>query len=298
MHDASEGEKKKAIRKWWAEAPMTYAEDHGHVEYRLPDGTMERVEIGTRRFYELADSVFHRWNEPLHDASGKFGRIFDYARYRGAKILEVGCGMGCMAGHWAEHGADVTAIDINPVAIEKTRRRFEIFGYSGDIREVDGEALPFADATFDFVFSWGVIHHTPGIGRAAREMYRVLKPGGKMALMLYNRESILYRYFMAYQEGCINFERNFLDELGLASRYGDGGRQEGNPYTWPVTKDEVRRDLLTMCHDVSIRTLGTDVPEALNTWLPGLGYRMPVAWRKALARRWGWSLWIVGDKAV
>jgi hypothetical protein len=48
-------EKKQAIREWWADAPMTYAEDHGHVEYRLPDGSMERVEIGSKRFYELAD---------------------------------------------------------------------------------------------------------------------------------------------------------------------------------------------------------------------------------------------------
>ena len=43
MHDSSTSEKKKAIRDWWADAPMTYAEDHGHVEYRLPDGSLERV---------------------------------------------------------------------------------------------------------------------------------------------------------------------------------------------------------------------------------------------------------------
>ncbi|NKD45782.1 class I SAM-dependent methyltransferase [Haematospirillum jordaniae] len=277
---------------------MTYAEDHGHVEYRLPDGSMERVEIGTRRFYELADYVFFRWNEPLHDVTGKFGRIFDYERFRGKKVLEIGCGMGCMASQWASHGANITAIDLNPVAIEKTTRRFELFGLKGDIREVDAETLPFADATFDLVYSWGVIHHTPGIEQAAREIFRVLKPGGRLALMLYNRDSVLYKYFVSYQEGVLNLERQFLDELGLASRYGDGGRQEGNPHTWPVTDEEVRRELLPMCENVSIKVLGTDVPEALNTWFPRLGQRLPLSWRKALARRWGWSLWITGDKAA
>jgi len=277
---------------------MTYAEDHGHVEYRLTDGSMERVEIGTQRFYELADAVFYRWNEPLHDASGKFGRIFNYEKYRGKKVLEIGCGMGCMASNWAANGANITAIDLNPVAIEKTKRRFELFGLQGDVREVDAETLPFADATFDFVYSWGVIHHTPGIQQAAREMYRVLKPGGKIALMLYNRNSVLYKYFVAYQEGLVNLERDFLDELGLASRYGDGGRQEGNPHTWPVTQEEVIRDLLPMCENISIKVLGTDVPEALNTWFPALGQRLPVSWRKALARRYGWSLWITADKVA
>lgn len=291
-------DKKQAIRDWWAQSPMTYAEDHGSVEYTLPEGGKEVVQIGTRRFYELADSVFHRWNQPLHDATGEFGRIFEYERFRGKKVLEVGCGMGCMAGHWAAHGAHVTAVDLNPVAIEKTRQRFAIFGYQGDIRESDGESLPFPDKSFDFVFSWGVIHHTPGIVKAAAEMYRVLKPGGKLGLMLYNRNSVLYRYFVDYQEGHINFEKAFLDDLSLASRYGDGGRQEGNPHTWPVTKDEVRKGIIPMCQNISIRVLGTDVPEALNTWLPGLGKRLPLTWRKALARRWGWSLWITAGKAI
>jgi SAM-dependent methyltransferase len=290
--------KKQAIRDWWAQSPMTYAEDHGSVEYILPDGGKEVVQIGTRRFYELADAVFHRWNTPLHDETGKFGKIFDYERFRGQKVLEVGCGMGCMAGHWAAQGACVTAVDLNPVAIEKTKRRFEIFSYKGDILESDGESLPLPENSFDFVYSWGVIHHTPGIVKAAAEMYRVLKPGGKLALMLYNRASVLYRYFVAYQEGFINLENAFLDEVSLASRYGDGGRQEGNPHTWPVTESEVRNEILPMCENVSISVLGTDVPEALNTWLPGLGRWMPLPWRKALARRWGWSLWITADKAL
>ena len=51
---------------------MTYAESHGNIEYRLPDGTMERVVFGSKRFYELANSVLYRWNEPLHTEAGKF----------------------------------------------------------------------------------------------------------------------------------------------------------------------------------------------------------------------------------
>jgi len=289
---------KEAIRDWWANAPMTYAEDHGQAEYHLPDGTVERAEFGSRRFFELADAVFYRWNEPLHTGEGRFGRIFDYARYRDRPVLEIGCGMGCMAMNWASQGAKVTAIDLNPVAVAQTSRRFEAFGLNGEISEADAESLPFADGTFDFVYSWGVLHHTPGIRQAIKEIYRVLRPGARVGLMLYNRESILYRYFVRYMEGLVNLESGFLSELELGSRYGDGGRAEGNPHTWPVTRREVLRDLIPMFRHPEIKVLGTDVPEALNTWFPRLGQRLPLSWQKALARRWGWSLWITAEKAA
>ena len=56
--------------------------------------------------------------------------------------------------------------------------------------------MPFADATFEYVYSWGVLHHTPGIDRAIAEIHRVLKPGGGVGVMLYNRESLLYRFLV------------------------------------------------------------------------------------------------------
>ena len=293
---ASDQMLKDKIRQWWANSPMTYGEDHGRAVYTMPDGTTESAELGSRRFFELADDVFYRWNRPIHLPDAPFGRIFDYERYRGLNVLEVGCGMGCMAMNWARQGAHVTAIDLNPVAIEQTRRRFAAFDLEGDIREVDAETLPFTEAQFDFVYSWGVVHHTPNIRTAIAEMYRVLKPGGRAGLMLYHRHSFLSKILVGWEEGYVNMERAFLDILELSSRYGDGGRQEGNPHTWPVTRREVRRDLMPQFADLEIRVLGTDVPEAVNTLLPGLGNRMPLPLTKALARRWGWSLWITGEK--
>lgn len=275
---------------------MTYGENHGDAIYLKPDGTAETVQIGSERFFELADEVFYRWNEPLHTQRARFGRIFNYEAYCSKNVLEVGCGMGCMASNWAGRGAQITAVDLNPVAVTQTRRRFDVFGLQGTVLEADAENLPFADDSFEFAYSWGVLHHTPGIRQAINEIYRVLVPGGRVGLMLYNRNSILYRYFVEYQEGLVNMESKFLSPLELGSRYGDGGRQEGNPHTWPVTRREVLRDLIPMFCDPEIKVLGTDVPEALNTWFPNLGRAMPLSWRKALARRWGWSLWITAVK--
>ena len=287
---------KADIRAWWAASPMTYAEDHGATEFRLPDGGVERVEIGTHRFFQLSDQTFYRWNESLHTDEGPFGRIFDYAEFRGKRVLEIGCGLGCMAMNWAMRGAKVTAIDLNPVAVDHTRRRFSLFDLDGSILEADAERLPFKDQCFDFVYSWGVLHHTRGIGRAIGEIRRTLAPGGRTGLMLYNRHSLLYRYMVAYQEGLVHAESCFLDQVELASRYGDGARAEGNPHTWPVTEREVRRDLLSSFEDVSIRRLGTDVPDVIDTWAPRLSRLMAMPMRKALARRFGWSLWITARR--
>ncbi|WP_026380422.1 class I SAM-dependent methyltransferase [Afifella pfennigii] len=289
---------KTAIRRWWADFPMTYGEEHGNTEY-AGQGGVEAVELGSREFFENADATFYRWNMPLHGPEGPFSRLFDYPRYRGARVLEVGCGMGCMAMNWARQGAEVAAVDINPVAVAQTRNRFSIFGLSGDIREADGETLPFESESFDFVYSWGVLHHTPGTKAAIEELRRVLKPGGGVGVMLYNRESLLYRFLVGWQEGFVNMERRWLKEVELASRYADGDRREGNPHTWPVTKREIREELFQQYQGVDIRVLGTDVPNVLNIWGPELGTkRLPLPRIKALARRWGWSLWITGKRST
>ena len=153
---------KEEIRDWWAAAPMTYGEVHGDADYVRPDGTVEQVDIGTRRFFELADERFYSWNKPLHEGGVPFSGIFDYPRYAGKKVIEVGCGMGCMAMNWAARGARMTAVDLNPVAVQQTEKRFKAFGLEGTFMEADGEHLPFDDNSFDYAYSWGVPASQPG----------------------------------------------------------------------------------------------------------------------------------------
>jgi SAM-dependent methyltransferase len=285
------------VRRWWAEFPMTYGEEHGNTLYGA-GGEHVDAPLGSREFFEKADATLYRWNEPLHGPEGPFSRLFDYPAHRGKRVLEVGCGMGCMAMNWARQGAVVSAVDLNPVAVAQTRTRFEIFGLSGDIREADAAALPYADASFDYVYSWGVLHHSPDLRRSLDELHRVMRPGARIGVMLYNRESLLFRFLVRWQEGCVNLERRWLDELALASRYGDGERREGNPHTWPVTQHEIRTELFTAFDNVDCRVLGTDVPNVLNIWGFELGSRvMPRPAIDALARRWGWSLWATGARA-
>lgn len=289
---------KSHIRSWWAQNPMTYGFEHGKTEYVDKDGNAVKIDFNSREFFNKADEVFYEWNQPRHTATDRFGKIFDFERYRGKKVLEIGCGLGCMAMNWAQHGVEMTAVDLNPVAISQTRRRFELFGLSGDIREADAENLPFEDETFDFVYSWGVLHHTPGTKRTIEEIHRVLKPGGRTGVMLYNRNSFLFRYQVEFIEGFLNMEKQFLSDVEMGSRYGDGERLEGNPHTWPVTTREVHEELFRKFKNVNVDVFGTDVPWMVGHWWPGYAARLPKSWMAALSRRFGWSLWIIGEKAT
>jgi SAM-dependent methyltransferase len=275
---------------------MTYGDQHGSTEFVRPDGTIEVADLGSLQFFELADERFYSWNTQLHTSAGPFGAIFPYEAMRGRRVLEVGCGLGCMAMNWAKKGAEVTAIDLNPVSIKQTRRRFDLLDLKGDIRQADAEALPFPDNSFDYVYSWGVLHHTPMTSQAIEEIRRVLKKDGEVGVMLYHRRSLLFMLTVAYQEGWVNLEQMFLSPLGLASRYGDGAREEGNPHTWPITRREVRKDLFRSFRDVGIRVLGEDIPSLLSALKPHLGETMSKTSLAALARRLGWSLWITGIK--
>ena len=117
----------------------------------------------------------------------------DLARFdgfRGKQLLEVGCGVGTDSLQFARGGAHVTSVDLTPASVELTKRNFARAGLAVEARVADAENLPFGDNTFDVVYSFGVLHHTPNTAKAIHEVYRVLKPGGKAIIMLYHKHSI------------------------------------------------------------------------------------------------------------
>ena len=152
-------------------------------------------------FRELDSRVFD--SRVLRLTAGKDGRPFsrfvDFDGLHGRRVLEVGCGSGFAVQLFAEAAADVSARDLTPWAVETTRARLAAFGLEGDVQQGDGERLDFEEASFDLVFSWGVIHHSSDMDRALQELVRVLRPGGTIVLMVYNRHSLFYGVYKALQ---------------------------------------------------------------------------------------------------
>jgi ubiquinone/menaquinone biosynthesis C-methylase UbiE len=116
-------------------------------------------------------------------------RTFRYADSAGKSVLEIGVGLGTDHLQFARAGARTTGIDLTPRCVELTRRRCEQEGVTSDLRVMDAEALDFPDDSFDVVYSFGVLHHTPDMAAAFREVRRVLRPGGSFIGGLYSRYS-------------------------------------------------------------------------------------------------------------
>lgn len=121
--------------------------------------------------------------------------IEGFARFReggGRDVLEVGVGMGADHLRWAEQDPRrLAGIDFTARAVDFTRQRLDTAGSPSPVLVADGEALPFPDESFDLVWSWGVLHHSPDTAQAFREVHRVLRPGGTARLMIYHRRSIV-----------------------------------------------------------------------------------------------------------
>jgi SAM-dependent methyltransferase len=119
--------------------------------------------------------------------------IFDFAKFpsaRGLKVLEIGVGMGADYLEWLKAGAQATGVDLSAASIARARQRCELAGYQPDLRVADAEQLPFADHSFDVVYSYGVMHHSPNTPQCVREACRVLKPGGQARIMVYHHPSM------------------------------------------------------------------------------------------------------------
>jgi ubiquinone/menaquinone biosynthesis C-methylase UbiE len=222
-----------------------------------------------------------------------FSRYVDFHGLAGKDVLEVGCGSGIAVQLFAEAGANVTAVDLTPWAVATTRKRLEAFGLDGEVLEADGENLPFGDASFDLVFSWGVIHHTTDMERALGELVRVLRPAGTLVLMLYHRRSI---FFLAYR-GLARF-LPLARRLGFHFEGARAGEREGL-----IARHFTRAQVGTMLRGrglerIRVEPYGQDaelLPLPRRVRLP-ITERLPRRVKDPVLRRFGHQLGITAVK--
>lgn len=292
------GDLKEQVRRFWQAHPC---------------GTkFADAEPGTPLFYERVEA--HRYGKEWHIPAAA-----DFAGARGLRVLEIGCGLGTDGAQFARAGAEYTGVDLTDAAVELARRRFELSGLPGEFCAADAEALDFADESFDVVYSHGVLHHTPDMPCALREIRRVLRPGGRAVVMVYHRDS--YNY-------CVNIRllrragaHLLRSEAGLrlahrltgepieslrehAARLGEDAGAYLRPEHFlsrntdgagnPLTRVYSRREARGLFKDFSRVELQTHF---LNKrWLPVVGHLLPRPVEARLAARWGWHLWVYAQK--
>ena len=161
-----------AVQEYWGATPC--------------DSDASRLTPGSRSYF--AEIEVERYVYQRHVLE-----FLNEIDWHGKRTLEIGTGVGTDARQLIARGADYDGINIDEGSSAVTRRALAAFELHGRVHVMDATAMRFPDATFDAVYSFGVLHHIPNVERAVVEIHRVLKKGGLLLFMVYNRSSINYQ---------------------------------------------------------------------------------------------------------
>jgi ubiquinone/menaquinone biosynthesis C-methylase UbiE len=158
----------------------------------------------SKEFYrEIDHRFFQDAREYLPWRKIPFDALIDFDALRDKDVLEIGVGSGSHAQLLAEHARSFVGIDLTAYAVKSTSQRMERFGLNATILQMDAEQMAFEDNSFDFIWSWGVIHHSSNTRKILQEMHRILRPGGRAITMVYHRNFWHYYVFGGLFHGVI-----------------------------------------------------------------------------------------------
>ena len=240
--------------------------------------------FGTREYFDAIEAYRYEVYAPW------MRTVIGFDQFRGKRLLEIGCGTGTDLLQFARGGAEVIGLDLTPRSIEIARRRFAVYGQSGTFAIGDAENLAFPDESFDAVYSFGVLHHTPDTERAIREVHRVLRRGGRAIVMLYHRASLYYWGGLIVKRGILRGELRHASPAELMSRYVEHTETEGRPLVKAYTRNEARR-LFQLFSDCRV-----SVNQLTREELGAVGRALPESIFQGLACRFGWNLIITATK--
>ena len=167
--------------------------------------------------------------------------FYPFENCKNKKILEIGCGGGIDSMEYSRNGGNVWAADLTDEAVEVTKGRIERNDFKNiKVEKVSVKDIPYEDNFFDVVHVFGILHHITDVDVGVKEILRVLKPGGSVYAMFYNKNSLLYYHSIMYLRGVVNgeFERGLTEE-DLVSKYSEA--ETGCPYTKIYTEDSVEK---------------------------------------------------------
>jgi 2-polyprenyl-3-methyl-5-hydroxy-6-metoxy-1,4-benzoquinol methylase len=217
----------------------------------------------------------------------------EFERWRGKKVLEIGCGIGTDTVNFARHGALVTSVDLSEKSLEIARQRVSVYGFKKQVQFYTGNAEQLSSFVpvepYDLIYSFGVIHHTPHPEAVLDQLRKYAKPGTTVKIMVYHRRSWKVASILL-TEGKGQFWK--LPQL-VAS---NSEAQTGCPITYTYTRQEGRRMLED--HGFCVRNVRVEhiFPYRITDYVEYRYVResyfrwMPTALFGALEKQLGWHL--------
>ena len=273
-------------KSWWESNPMSYDwENKNNFEKFSED------------WFNYIDQTFIKDSNIYHTQTNKipFDEYINYDEINDKKILEIGCGYGFHAEMILKNSKPkhFIAVDLTNEAIEATKKRLKlknIVERNFEIINADAENLPIEDESLDFIWSWGVIHHSLNTEKIINEISRTLKKKGKFKIMIYNKNSFRY-YVLGIFKGIFHFKffKKTLQEINM--EYTDG--YYARHFTQIETKDLFNKVNLKINKIVNLQ-------DSLLIPFPGAKFICKIKIFKKISdfimKRYGWFLYFEGEK--
>ena len=174
-----------------------------------------KKEKGTIEYFDEVASK--RYNAEPH-----IPVFVDFERWNGKRVLEIGCGMATEGINFAKFGAEYTGVDLSQQSLDLAKKRFEVYNEKGTLYHGNSEELSsFVPVkTYDLIYSFGVIHHSPNPSKIFDEIYKYTDENSVLKIMLYAKNSW----------------KNYMIEAG----HDQPEAQYGCPIANTYTKNEVK----------------------------------------------------------
>jgi len=236
-----------------------------------------QAEIGSRTYFDEVETRKYMVEPHIPEFA-------DFARWKGKRVLEIGCGIGTDSTNFARSGADYSGVEGSSESLDLTKKRFKVFGLEGKFYLGNAEELTdlLPPQKFDLIYSFGVIHHTPNPSRVMEAARHYLRMDSEFRLMLYAKHS---------------WKAAMID-AGM----DQSEAQTGCPISFTYTKEEVA----TLMHGYEIIDTRQDhifpfviekyvrYEYELQPWFAA----MPKEMFRALEQRLGWHLLVRARLAV
>lgn len=192
----------QTVKSYWDSRPCNIRHS------TLPVGTKEYFDEVEKRKYFVEPHI---------------PEFAQFERWKGKRVLEVGCGIGTDTINFARAGASVTAVDLSGESLKLAKQRAKVYGLEEQISFYQANAEELASfvpvTNYDLIYSFGVIHHTPHPSRAVAQIRQYMGPTSELKLMLYAKNSW----------------KNIMIEAG----FDQPEAQSGCPVAFTYTADEI-----------------------------------------------------------
>ncbi len=260
------------VQQYWNERPCNIRHS------TEPVGTREYFNQVEKRKYKVEPHIPH---------------FAQFKRWKGKKVLEIGCGIGTDTINFARAGAMVTAVELSVESLNVAKERAKVFGFEDRITFYHANAEQLSDVVpveaYDLIYSFGVIHHTPHPEKAIEELLKYTNPNTTLKLMLYYRWSWKVFWILLTYGKCQFWK---LDEW--IARHSEA--QTGCPVTYSYDRNSVRKLLkgFKVTKTQPEHIFPYSIPEYKRYEYKKVWYfrYMPIRFFRLLERIAGWHLLI------